>query len=99
GFRDAVFFADQREAGIARMLNEPIPAASRGTVAHCKGQPISLKCVEEARLRSALLLWGRRRALTSTPPARKHEQSARDEQIASIDLHIRYLPHFRIICC
>jgi hypothetical protein len=44
-----MLFADQCETGIPRFLDEPIPAASRGTVAHRKGKPISLKSFEKAR--------------------------------------------------
>ena len=64
GFRDSVFFADQREVGIPRFLDEPIPAGSRGTVAHCKGKPISVKSFEKARRLGSL---GRRTRGRGTP--------------------------------
>jgi hypothetical protein len=74
GFRDSVFLADQREPGVPRFLDEPIPAASSGDagIAHRNGKSIFLESPEKARLRSVLLLRTSRRGnLRESALARK----------------------------
>jgi hypothetical protein len=79
-----MLFADQCEAGGARLLDDPIPAATRGAVVHCQRQPVSLQSFEQARrwTRRILRMAGSKRGAGTPPesaPARKQRQATCEE--------------------